>query len=110
MANQPNAMPITMDTDANSWFAIQTLRAQTNRFGLRVWKLSLVATAATVAGTINIVDPNDNTILLAPMVVPAAQAVGTVLFYDNPTQLFQWRDFKVTGLTATNTRLFIWYR
>jgi len=108
MANSPNTQPITIDTDTTSWFSLQTL--QTQRFGLRVWKIALVATASTTAGTVTVTEPNSGIALLAPMVVPSASAVGTVLFTDNPTQLLQWRDFAVTGATATGTRLFVWYR
>lgn len=108
MANSNNSMPILLDTDTNSWGKAQTLQA--TPFGLRVWKIALFVNTTSIAGTVNIVDPNDNTVLLAPMVVPAAGAAGTLYFYDNPIQLLQWRDFKVTGLTATSTKLMIWYR
>jgi hypothetical protein len=108
MPNTPNSMPATFDTDFTSFFAIQTLQAQI--FGLRVWKIALYTVGVSVAGTVNITDPNDNTQLLAPMAVPAGSAAGTVLFFDNPTQLLQWRDFKITGLSATGTRLMVWYR
>lgn len=107
MSNQPNAMPIALDADA-TFSAIQTLQAKP--FGIRVWKIALYVVSTSVSGTVTITDPNDNTILLAPMVVPASGAAGTLYFYDNPTQLLQWRDFKVVGLTATATRLLIWYR
>jgi hypothetical protein len=83
---------------------------QSKPFGIRVWKIALVAAAATTAGTVTITEPNSGIPLTAPMLVPAGSATDTVLFYDNPTQLLQWRDFKVTGVTATGTRLFIWYR
>lgn len=108
MANSLNTMPITVDTDLASFGAAQTLQAKP--FGLRVWKIALVATTATTAGTVTITDPTSNTPLVAPMLVTAAQTADTILYYDNPTQLLQWRDFKVTGVTATGTRLFIWYR
>lgn len=109
MANSLNSAPITVDTDLVSFGAGQTL--QHTSFGLRVWKIALSVSAATSsAGTVQITEPISGIPLLAPMVVPAASPIGTVLYYDNPTQLLQWRDFAVTGLTATGTRLFVWYR
>jgi hypothetical protein len=108
MANSLNSMPITVDTDLASFGAGQTL--QSKPFGIRVWKMALVATTSTTAGTVTITEPNSGIPLAAPMVVPAGSATGTILYYDNPTQLLQWRDFAVTGLTATGTRLFVWYR
>lgn len=109
MANSLGTMPLTVDTDLASFGAAQTL--QHTPFGIRVWKLALVVSAATSsAGTVQVSEPNSGIPLLAPMVVPAASTIGTVLFFDNPTQLLQWRDFSVSGLTATGTRLMIWYR
>lgn len=108
MANSLNTIPITVDTDLASFGAGQTL--QSTPFGLRVWKIALVATTSTTAGTVTVTDPISNIPLIAPMLVTAAQATDTILYYDNPTQLLQWKDFKVTGVTATGTRLFVWYR
>lgn len=108
MANSLGSMPLTVDTDIASFGAAQTL--QNTPFGIRVWKMALVATTTTSAGTVTVTEPNSGIPLLAPMVVGPGATVGTTLYYDNPTQLLQWRDFAVTGLTATGTRLFVWYR
>lgn len=108
MANNYNSMPILITTDTASWFSGQTL--QTQRFGLRVWKIALVAGAGASAGTVTVTEPNSGIPLIAPMVVPATPAVGTIIYYDNPTQLLQWRDFAVSGATATGTQFFVWYR
>lgn len=108
MANSLNSMPITIDTDLASFGAAQTL--QNTPFGIRVWKIALYAVDASVAGTVTVTSPSGDVELLAPMVVPAASSAGTVLYYDNPTQLLTWKDFKVTGVTATKTRLMVWYR
>jgi len=108
MANSANSAPATFDTDAQ-WSTSQTL--QNTPFGIRVWKMGLIVAAATSsAGTVTVTEPNSGIPLLAPMAVPAGSTIGTTLYYDNPTQLLQWRDFTMTGLTATGTRLFIWYR
>lgn len=108
MANSLNSLPITVDTDLTSFGAAQTLQAKP--FGLRVWKIALYANAVTTVGTVSITEPNSGIPLVAPMVVSASSPIGTVLYYDNPTQLLQWRDFKVTGLIATGTTLLVWYR
>lgn len=107
MANSLGTMPISVDQDITSFGATQTL--QNTPFGLRVWKIALYSVGVSVAGTVRVL-AIDNTELIAPMVVTAGSAAGTVLYYDNPTQLLNWKDFKVSGLTATGTRLMIWYR
>lgn len=108
MANQNNATPVSLDTDQNSFRASQTL--QTGGFGVRVHKIELVAATSTTAGTVTIVDPNDNTTLFPPISVPAGSAANSIILNDNFNQALTWRDFKVTGLTATGTRLYIWYK
>lgn len=108
MANNLGSMPIQVDTDLASFSNSQTLQAKP--FGIRMWKIALYTVGVSIAGTVTITEPNSGIPLLAPMVVPAGSAAGTLLFYDNPTQLLQWRDFNVTGLTATGTKLLIWYR
>lgn len=108
MPNNLGVMPLSVDTDLASFGAAQTLQAKP--FGIRVWKIALVATATTVAGTVTVTDPISGAPLMAPMLVPAALPTDTILFYDNPTQLMLMQDFKVTGVTATSTRLFLWYR
>lgn len=108
MANFPNNMPISLDTDIASWGAAQTLQARAP--GIRVYKLALQAVGTTVAGAVTITNPIDGSILLPTMVVAAGSVANTMLYYDNITDLLTWKDFSTTGLTATNTRLFIWYR
>jgi hypothetical protein len=99
-------MPIRMDTDA-TWSQIQTLQAKP--FGLRVWKVMLVGGASPSTGPVTITEPNSG-ITLLQIQVPATPTAGQTIYNDNPTQLLQWRDFAVTGLTATGTVLYVWYR
>jgi hypothetical protein len=109
MANNFNSMPISLDTDVANFGAAQTLQARP--FGLRVWKIELYSVGASTAGTVTVTEPNSGIQLLGPMAVAAGATAGSLLFYDNPTQLLQWpANFAVTGLTATGTRLLIWYR
>lgn len=108
MANNLGVMPLSIDTDLANFGTSQTLQA--TPFGLRVWKFALVANATTVAGTVTVTDPASGVPLIPPMVVSAGATAGTTLYYDNPTQLLTWKNFAVTGTTATSTRLFVWYR
>ena len=112
MANSLNSLPVLVDTDLASWRESQTLSLNTYATGLRIVKIELVVAAATSsAGTVTIADPIDGTVLYGPMSVDAAVPVGTILFTDNlDTQALMWRNFNVAGVTATGTRLYIWYR
>lgn len=108
MANLPNNMPISLDTDITSYGNAQTLQA--THFGIRPYKIVLAANATSVAGTVTITNPVDGSALYPPMVVTAAAPAGTVLFVDAIDNLLTWKDWAVTGLTATSTRLFVYYR
>jgi hypothetical protein len=113
MANSYNSLPILVDTDISTgWRANQTLSSNTYATGLRIVKIALVVSSATSSsGTVTITDPNDNTKLYPPLQVAAGVAQNAILYTDNlDSQSLQWRDFNVTGVTATGTRLFIWYR
>lgn len=119
MANSYNSNPIYLDTDMTSgWKAAQTLNTGNlpttiqnpgpipRQFGIRVSKVLLTANGTTVAGTVLIADPNDSTVLLS-IPVTTTQAPIEIDFAEH---LASWRDFKVTGLTATVTKVQIWYR
>jgi|SRR6185437_6723751 len=111
MPNSYNTMPIVLTADITSFRAAQTL--QTQAFGLRVYKLALAVGSggASSAGTVTITAPSDSIALYPPLPVSASAPAKTILFTDNlDDQELQWRDFAVTGLTATGTALYIWYR
>ncbi|SRR6266704_5958391 len=126
MANSYNSMPIILDTDiATGWRANQTLNtgnlpsniqqtsgAVTRQWGIRVTKVEVISNGVTIAGTVTITDPKDGTVLFPPVNVPAnAGASGTVIQREDFENHFPaWRDFIVTGLTATVTKLIVWYR
>jgi hypothetical protein len=67
-----------------------------------------------LTGTISVQDPQTNPatqgLLTIPIVAPAATEpfIPIELWFDQTASL--WRDFVVTGLTATKTALQIWYR
>jgi len=104
-------MPVIVDTDFASFRAGQTL--QTPGFGVRVVKIALYVASggASSAGAVTITEPNSGITLYPAMPVSASTPANTILFTDNlDSQELQWRDFAVTGLTATGTKLAIWYR
>lgn len=99
---------MVLDTDLVSY------RATAPSFtGIRIDKLILAvdATGASSAGVITITSPTDGILLYPPLPVQVGQAAYTILFSDEPTDTkgtLTWRDFSITGLTATGTRLFLW--
>lgn len=112
MSNSYNTQPIVLDTDTTSWRQNQTLVSQSSNAlaGIRPFKITLEAASATSAGTVTITAPSDGTPLYAPLSVSAAVPASTIIYSDNLTQPLTWRDFAATGLTATATKLYIWYR
>ena len=111
MANTPNNMPATFDTDFTSFRAIQTL--QTPGTGVRAFKVTLVVGSggASSAGSVQITEPNSSIPLFPPLAVTASIPANSLLFGDNlDNQELTWRDFGISGLTATGTKLFLWYR
>lgn len=121
MANSLNSLPIIVDTDFVSWRNTQTLNTGNlpatvqqpgpirRQFGLKIAKLVLMTNGATTAGTISITDPIDSTILETFNVTTTAPA-GIITTQDWADNMPLWRDFSVTGVTATGTKLLIWYR
>lgn len=116
-------MPIIYDTDnASGWRSQQTLNtgnlpstiqqlsgAVTRQWGIKVTKVELHTNGTTVAGAVTIADPNDSTVLYTYN-VPAGATAGIINTQDFWGRLSEWRDFKVTGLTATVTKVLIFYR
>jgi len=108
MANALNNNPIIIDTDITSYRT-----AAPSLQGVRVNKLMLATGpgGASIAGTVTITAPSDGSTLYPPVAVVAASPIDTILYNDNPTApntSLTWRDFAVTGVTATGTRLFLW--
>lgn len=114
MANALNSCPMIIDTDITTWRNASAVAAAGYTTGVCVKKLVLAVgtTGTSTAGSVSITAPSDSVSLVNPMVVIGGQAAYTVLYADEPTDTlgtFAWRDFAVTGLTATNTRLFLWW-
>ena len=114
MSNTLLSQPMILDTDITTWRNATTVVAAGYTTGIRIQKLVLaVGTGgASTAGTVTIQSVSDSATLYPPLVVAGSTAASTILFVDNPTDtesVLAWRDFKVTGLTATGTRLFLWW-
>ena len=110
MSNSLLTAPIIIDTDLTSFLASSGYLQ-----GIRVIKLILAVgtSAASTAGNVTITAPSDSATLYPPLAVPASQAAYNILFTDEPTaaaSTLTWRDFAVTGVTATGTTLLLWYQ
>lgn len=114
MANSLTNFPMSIDADITTWRGATAVVNAGYKTGIRVKKLILAvgSTGTSTAGTVTITAPSDSANLVAPIPVTASQAAYTVLYSDEPTDpmgTFTWRDFAVTGLTATNTVLWLWW-
>ena len=108
MANALKNRPISIDTDIASYRTSASALQ-----GIRVTKMILVVGpgGASSAGNVTITAPSDSAALYPPIVVPAGQAAGSAIWTDDPTEVtgaLTWRDFAVTGVTATGTVLYLW--
>lgn len=108
MANSLKTNPIIIDTDITS-FRTATGYA----FGIKPAKIVLMVGpgGASAAGTVTITRPADSGVLYPTLLVLTAIAANTELYVDDPSPSapINWNDFAVTGLTATGTKLLIWY-
>lgn len=113
MANSLVTAPIIIDTDITTWRSATAVKALGITTGIRVLKLVLsVAGGTSSAGNVTITAPSDSAVLYPTLAVPAGQAANTILFTDEPTSpssTLTWRDFAVTGVTATGTKLYLYY-
>jgi hypothetical protein len=123
MANSFNTLPVWLDTDTSTggntnWRGSSgcTLSG-IGKLGIKPYKILItpaVAAAAVVTGTISVQDPQTNPptqgLLTVPIVTPAATEPFAPIELDLSNASPLWRDFVVTGLTATKCALQIWYR
>ena len=105
---------MVIDTDITTWRNNATIVAAGYTTGIRVLKLVLVVAhgGASSAGLVTITAPSDSITLYPPMTVVGSQPADTVLYTDNITDTkgtLTWRDFAVTGVTATGTRLLLYW-
>ena len=114
MANSLVSFPAIIDTDITSWRNAASVVAAGYKTGIRVSKLVLAVGpgGASSAGTVTITAPSDSSTLYPPIPVAASVAANSILVTDEPTEALgtlTWRDFAVTGVTATGTRLFLYW-
>ena len=114
MSNSLNSKPMRINVDTTTWRNSTAIVAAGYTTGIRVFKLVLVVGSggASSAGTVTITAPSDSSVLYPPMVVAGSVAANTVLFTDEVTNVngaLTWRDFAVTGVTATGTELQLWW-
>ena len=114
MSNSLVSLPAIIDTDIVSWRNSAVVSSAGYTSGIRVKKLVLAVGpgGASSAGTVTITAPSDSATLYPPMVVSASVAANSILYSDEPTDALgtlTWRDFAVTGVTATGTRLLLWW-
>lgn len=123
MANSFNTMPLWFDTDTSTgggtnWRgASGCTLAGIKTMGIKPTKILVFPAAAAnavVTGTISVQDPQTSPatqgLLTIPIVTPAATQpfFPIEIILENASAL--WRDFVITGLTATKVALQIWYR
>lgn len=114
MANQLTNQPMVISADITSWRNAAATVAAGYTTGIRVLKLVLTVGSggASSAGTVTITAPSDSSTLYAPMPVAASIAANSILITDEPTDTkgtLTWRDFAVTGVTATGTVLYLYW-
>lgn len=123
MANNFVGMPVWLDTDTSTgantnWRGSSgcTL-AGIGKMGIKPTRILIVpaaAAAAVTTGTISVKDPQTSPagqgLFTFPVVAPVVGEpfIPVEIWLDQTAAL--WRDFVVTGLTATATALQIWYR
>lgn len=114
MANVFTAMPIYIDTDTTTGAGTNWRGANGGKLlsanikGIMPYSVVVGAAAggvATVAGTIVINDPQQSTGNLLQIPILAGES-GRIII---PIQGAIWRDFIVTGVTATKTSVQIYY-
>lgn len=113
MANSLVAQPMIIDTDITTWRGATAVNNAGYLTGIRVQKIALAVGSggAATAGQVKITAPSDSAVLYPPLLV-GTQAAYTIIYESNPTDPFgslTWRDFAVTGVTATGTVLYIWW-
>jgi hypothetical protein len=123
MANSFATQPLWFDTDTSTgantnWRGSSGGSAFVGKIGIKPTRILVVpatAAAAVVTGTVLVADPQTSPattggLLSIPIVAPVA-GEPFIPFYiplDQASPL--WRDFVITGLTATKVALQIWYR
>jgi hypothetical protein len=114
MPNSLVSLPMIIDTDITTWRNSAAVVSAGYTTGIRVKKLVVAVGpgGASSAGTVAITAPSDSSVLYPPLIISASISANSILYSDEPTDTtgtLTWRDFAVTGLTATGTRLTIYW-
>lgn len=110
MANALTQQPLFLDTDQTVAYKSEpTVTAvNPNPLGFEVVNILINCPSGTsAAGTITVTDGATTPINLLTVHVTATTVFPIALDYTVP---LQWRNFKITGLTATATTMQIWTR
>jgi hypothetical protein len=114
MSNALTQKPIIISSDITTWRNAAAVVAAGYKTGIRVTKLVLAVASggASSVGTVTITAPSDSAVLYPTIPVAASIAANSILVTDEPTNAkgdLTWRDFAVTGVTATGTVLYLWF-
>jgi hypothetical protein len=114
MSNALVQKPIVISADITTWRNAASVVAAGYTTGIRITKLVLAvgSSGASSAGTVAITAPSDSAVLYPTIPVAASIAANSILYTDEPTNAkgdLTWRDFAVTGVTATGTVLYLWF-
>lgn len=108
MANIYNSNPLILDTDIASYRT-----AASASFGIKPSKIVLIVGggATSSAGTVIVTRPSDSVQIYPPISVSASLPENYIVVADDlgSKALLNWNDFAVSGLTATGTRLFVFF-
>lgn len=110
MANSLVTQPLFLDTDQTVAYKSEptVLALNPNPLGVQVENILINCPSGTsTAGNILVTDGATTPVTLFTMHITAATAFPISIAYTVP---LQWRNFKITGLTATATSIQIWTR
>lgn len=110
MANALTQQPLFLDTDQTVAYKSEPVvtAVNPNPLGFEVVNILINAPSGTsTAGTITVSDAATTPINLLTVHITATTIFPIAFDYTVP---LQWRNFKITGLTATGTTMQIWTR
>lgn len=111
MANALTQQPLFLDTDQTVAYKSEPTVTAINPSPLGVQVVNILVTCpggTPTAGTITVTDGDaSGSINLLTIHITTLQLFPIALEYTVP---LQWRNFKITGLTATATAMQIWTR
>jgi len=105
VSNSLTSNPAIIDSDIASW-----RNSSGYSTGIHILKLILAVDVGKTSSAGVVTITSGSTTLYAPLLVSASEAAETILYSDEPPgSLLFWNDFAVAGVTATGTRLLLWW-